>query len=147
MSVVMMTAKSQQWLRLGKRESTILDTMLEWAIATANTSPERIKVDGGEQYIVSGGEHPRTFHVHRFDGGLPGIGWGSMDYWAVRTGEDGDWQLLFGDDRGTVMGEVHWATNELHGINTAHGIAPDATRGYQYKEVEELWQEIGIPEE
>ena len=146
MSVVMMTAKSQQWLRLGKRECTILDAMLEWAKATAKTSTERIQVDDGEKYISSGGEHPRTFHVHQFDGGLAGIGWGSNDYWARKAGE-GEWQLLFEDDRGTVMGEVRWATNELHGINTAHGIAPDATRGYQYKDVEELWREIGIPEE
>ncbi len=146
MSVALMTHKGQQWLHLGKRECTILDAMLDWARATAKTSTERIQVDDGEKYISSGGEHPRTFHVHLFDGGLPGIGWGSDDYWARKAGE-GDWQLLFEDYRGTVMGEVRWATNELHGINTAHGIAPDATRGYQYKEVEELWREIGFPEE
>ena len=132
MSVVMMTAKSQQWLRLGSRECTILDAMLEWAGSAAKTNPERIQIDDGEQYICSGGEHPRTFHVHRFDGPLPGIGWGSMDYWAVRTGQNSDWQLLYDDDRATVMEEVYWATNELHAANVAHGIAPDATRGHPY---------------
>ena len=79
MSVVLMTTKTQQWLRLGNRECTILDAMLEWAKATAKTSPERIQImEDGEKYIRSGGEHPRIFSVHRFDGGVPGIGWGSM---------------------------------------------------------------------
>ena len=143
MSVVMISGKDQQWLLLGRRECEILDAMLEWAKATARTNPERIQADDGEQYICSGGEHPRTFHVHRFDEGLPGIGWGSNDYWARKAG---DWQLLFEDDRGTAMDEVRWATNELHSINTVLGIAPDATKGYQYTEIEELWREIGIPE-
>ena len=39
MSVALMTHKGQQWLRLGKRECTILDAMLEWAKATAKNSP------------------------------------------------------------------------------------------------------------
>jgi len=148
MSVVMMKGKDQQWLRLGRRECEILDAMLEWAQAIARTNPERIQVmEDGEKYIRSGGEHPRTFSVHRFDGEIPGIGWGSMDYWAVKAGEGGDWQLLFEDDRGAAMSEVRWATNELHGINTAHGIAPDATKGYQYTEIEDLWREIDIPED
>ena len=41
-------------------------------------------------------------------------------------------------------GEVRWATNELHGINTAHGLAPDATTGHPYQEIEDLWKEIGV---
>ena len=145
MSVVMMSGNGQQWLHLGQRESAILDAMLAWARAMAKTNPERIQImEDGEKYIRSGGEHPRTFTVHRFNEGLPGIGWGSNDYWARKAG---DWQLLFEDDRGTAMGEVRWATNELHGINTVLGIAPDATAGHQYTEIEELWREIGIPED
>jgi len=144
MSVVMMKGKGQQWLCLGRRECEILDAMLEWAKATAKTNPERIQVDDGEKYIDSGGEHPRTFHVHRFDEGLPGIGWGSNDYWARKAG---DWQLLYDDDRESPMEEVRWATNELHGINMEHGIAPGAASWYQHTEIEDLWREIGIPED
>ncbi len=148
MSVVLMADKSQQWLRLGKRECTILDAMLEWAKATAKNSPERVQTrDDGHQgltkYIGSGGEFPRIFSVSRFDGGVPGIGWGSMDYWAVKAGQDSDWHLLFDDDRGTVMEEVRWATNELHGINAAHGLAPAATAGYPYQDIEDIWRENG----
>ncbi len=123
MSVALMTHRGQQWLRLGKRECTILDAMLEWAKITAKTYPERIQIhDDGEKYICSGGEHPRSFHVSRFDGGVPGIGWGSYGYWAVKAGQDSDWHLLFDDDRGTtVLEEVRWGTNELHGINVAAG--------------------------
>ncbi len=126
MSVALMKDKSQQWLRLGKRECKILDAMLEWAKATAKNSPERVQTsdDGHEgltKYICGGDEHPRIFHVSRFDGGVPGIGWGSMDYWAVKAGQDSDWHLLFDDDRGTVWGEVRWATIELHGINAGRG--------------------------
>ena len=40
MSVALMTGKGQQWLRLGERECTILDAMLEWAKATAKNSPD-----------------------------------------------------------------------------------------------------------
>ena len=67
-----------------------------------------------------------------------------MEYWAVKAGQDSDWQLLFEDDRESEMEEVRWATNELHGINVAHGLAPDATMGYPYQEIEELWREIGM---
>ena len=145
MSVVLMTSKGCQWLHLGNRECTILDAMLAWAQAMAKTNPERIQVmEDGEKYIGSGGEHPRTFTVHRFDGEVPGIGWGSMDYWAVKAGQGGDWRLLFESDRGTVMGEVRWATSELHGINAAHDLAPDATAGYPYLELEDLWREMGV---
>ena len=71
-----------------------------------------------------------------------------MDYWAVRASQDSDWQLLFDDDRQvSAMEEVYWATNELHSTNVAHGIAPDATKGHQYKDVEELWRDIGVPED
>ena len=144
MSVALMTGKGQQWLHLGNRECTILDAMLDWAQAIAQTNPERIQVmEVGEEYICSGGEFPREFHVSRYDGGVPGIGWGSIDYWAVKAGQDSDWQLLYDDDRESPVEEVRWATNELHGINTAHGIAPDATAGHQYTEIEELWREIG----
>ena len=145
MSVALMTHRGQQWLRLGKRECTILDAMLEWAKAIAKTNPERIQImEDGERYICSGGEHPRTFHVSRFDGPVPGIGWGSRDYWAMKAGQDSDWHLLFEDDRGTARGEVRWATNELHGINTAHDLAPDATEGHPYQEVEDLWRESDL---
>jgi len=144
MSVVMMSGKDQQWLLLGRRECEILDAMLEWAKATARTNPERIQADDGEQYICSGGEQPGIFDVHRFDGEVPGIRWGSVDYWAVKAGQDSDWQLLYDEDRGSVSGEIRWATNELHGINVTHGLAPDATTGYPYQEIEDLWREIGI---
>ena len=151
MSVVLMADKSQQWLRLGKRECTILDAMLDWAKATAKNSPESVQIsDDGHQgltkYICSGGEFPREFSVHRLDGGVPGIAWGSMEYWAVKAGQDSDWQLLFDEDqdRGTASEHVRWATNELHGINVAHGLAPDATMGYPYLAFEELWREIGM---
>ncbi len=151
MSVALMTHKGQQWLRLGKRECTILDAMLEWAKATAKNSPERVQIsdDGHEgltKTIGSGGEFPRNFWVTRFDGGVPGIGWGSMEYWAVKAGQDSDWQLLYYEDRdrAPVLEEVRWATNELHGINVAHGLAPDATMGYPYQEIEDLWREIGM---
>ena len=149
MSVSLMTNEGQQWLRLGTRECMILDAMLEWAKATATNSPERVRTRDDEhrgftKYIVSGGEFAREFSVSRFDGGVPGIGWGSNDYWAVKAGQDSDWDLLCDDDRGTVLEEVRWATNELHGINAAHGLAPDATMGYPYQEIEDLWREIGV---
>jgi len=71
MSVVMMSGNGQQWLHLGQRESAILDAMLAWARAMAKTNPERIQImEDGEKYIRSGGEHPRTFTVYRFDEGL-----------------------------------------------------------------------------
>ncbi len=149
MSVALMIGKGQQWLRLGKRECTILDAMLEWAKTTATNSPERVRTrDDGHRGLTKtlsgGGDFPRVFWVSRFDGGVPGIGWGSNDYWAVKAGQDSDWDLLCDDDRGTVLEEVRWATNELHGINTAHDLAPDATAGYPYQEVEDLWREIGV---
>ena len=145
MTIVSMAANSQQWLSLGNPESTILDAMLAWAKAIAKTNPERIQVTvDGKKFIVSGGED--SFHVHRFDGGLPDIGWGSMDYWASKAGQDSDWRLLFDDDRGTVLEEVYWATSKLHGINTAHGIAPDATKGNPHQNAEDLWRVIGTPE-
>ena len=107
MSVVLMKSKSQQWLRLGKRECTILDAKLEWAKATAKNSPERAQTsDDGHQGLTrtigSGGEFPRVFSVSRFDGGVPGIGWGSNGYWAEKAGQDSDWNLLFEDDRNRV---------------------------------------------
>ena len=149
MSVALMTSKGQQWLHLGKRECTILDAMLDWAKAVAKNSPERVRIsdDGHEglaKYIVSGGDSSRVFSVHRFDGEVPGIAWGSIDYWAVKVDQGSDLYLLFDDDRGTVMGEIRWATNELHSINAAHDLAPDATAGYPYQDVEELWREAGI---
>ncbi len=145
MSIVSIAAHSQQWLSLGNPESAILDAMLAWAKAITKTNPERIQVTvDGDNYIVSGGEY--SFHVQRFDGDLPGIGWGSMDYWAAKAGQDSDWRLLFDDGRGTVLEEVYWATSKLHGINTAHGLAPDATKGYPNQNAEDLWRVIGIPE-
>ena len=144
MSVALMTAKGQQWLRLGDRECAILDAMLDWAKATAKDSPDRVQISDGDKYISSGGEFPERFVVDRFDGDVPGIGWGSMDYWAVKVDQGSDWQLLFDDDRGTVMGEVRWATNELHSINAAHDLAPAATMGHPYQDIEELWREIRI---
>lgn len=148
MSVALMTGKGQQWLRLGERECTILDAMLEWAKATAKNSPERVQAhDDGGKSISSGGYFPKHFSVSRFDGGVPGIGWGSYDYWAVKVGQDSDWHLLFDDDRGTtVLEEVRWATNKLHGINVAHGLAPSATMGYPYQDIEDWWREHGLLE-
>ena len=147
MSVALMTSKGQRWLRLGDRECTILDAMLDRAKATAKGSPEKIQSsdDGHEgitRYIVSGGEFPKQFIVFRFDGDVPGIGWGSDDYCAVKASQD-DWQLLFDDDRGTVMEEVRWATNELHGINAALGLEPAATTGHPYQDIEDFWRENG----
>ncbi len=152
MSVALMTHKGQQWLHLGKRECTILDAMVFWAGAAAKDCPDRVQIsdDGHEglaKDIVSGGDSDRAFSVHRFDGEVPGIGWGAIDYWAVKVDQGSDWQLLFDDDRGTVMEEVRWATNELHGINAAHDLAPAATAGYPYQDVEEFWREAGVAEE
>ena len=69
-----------------------------------------------------------------------------MDYWAAKAGPDSDWRLLFDDGRGTELEEVYWATSKLHGINIAHGIAPDATKGYPHQNAKNLWRVIGTPE-
>ncbi len=84
MSAVLMTGKGQQWLRLGERECTILDAMLEWAKATAKNCPERVRTcDDGHEGLTK--YSPRVIPAALRSRGIGFASLGS-DTWAAEPG-------------------------------------------------------------